>query len=173
MSFVTRYIANYQVRKLAAVARKKEFIKIAQAKSVGILFDATNAEDFEVVKKFIQQLKEYTKGIHAIGFFDSKHSPNYQYIKTDVDLFGRKELKKLFQPQSPYIKTFIETERDILIDANIGDKLPLRYIAAASKAKCKVGVHTEGNELFHDVLLNLGERKDLSYFLQQALKYLT
>lgn len=173
MSFITRYIANYQVKKIASAPREKQFIKLPEAKSVGIIFDATSGEDFEIIKKYIQQLKEITKGIHAIGFVDNKITPNYSYIKTDIDLFNKKELKRLYQPLSPYIKTFIETPRDILIDANVGNKLPLQYIVAASKAKCKVGQHTVGNELFHDVLLNVGPNNGLEFFLQQSLKYLT
>lgn len=153
--------------------RNKQFIKIPEAKSIGLVFDATDKDEFELIKKFIQQIKEYTKGIHAIGFVDNKITPNYSYIKTDIDLFNKKELKNLYQPQSPYIKTFIETERDILIDANISNKLPLQYIAAAANAKCKVGLHTKGNELFHDVLLNMGDNIGLEFFLQQSLKYLT
>lgn len=173
MNFITRYIASYQIKKIASAPREKQFIKLPDAKSVGIVFDATNADEFELIKKFIQQLKEYTKGIHAIGFVDNKITPNYSYIKTDIDLFNKKELKNLYQPLSPYIKTFMETERDILIDANVGNKLPLQYIAAASKAKCKVGQHTPGNERMHDVLLNVGPNRGLEFFLQQSLKYLT
>jgi hypothetical protein len=173
MNVITKYIASFQIKKIAALPRNKQFIKIPEAKSIGLVFDATDKKEFELIKAFIQQIKEYTKGIHAIGFVDSKITPNYSYIKTDIDLFNKKELKNLYQPQSPYIKTFIETERDILIDANIMNKLPLQYIAAASKSKCKVGLHTNGNELFHDVLLNTGENKDLEFFLQQSLKYLT
>jgi len=173
MNFLTKYIASYQIKKIASAPREKQFIKLPDAKSVGIVFDATNPEEFELIKKFIQQLKEHTKGIHAIGYIDNKITPNYSYIKTDIDLFNKKELKNLYQPVSPYIKNFIEAERDILIDANIGNKLPLQYIAAASKARCKVGQHTQGNELMHDVLLNVGPNKGLEFFLQQSLKYLT
>ena len=173
MNFITKYIAAYQIKKIASLPRNKEFIKFSEAKSVGLVFDASDKEEFEVIKKFIQQIKEFTKGIHAIGFVDDKITPSYSYIKTDIDLFNKKELKNLYQSQSPYIKTFMETERDILIDANISNKLPLRYIAAASKAKCKVGQHTSGNELMHDVLLNVGSNNGLEFFLQQAIKYLT
>lgn len=173
MSFLSRYFASYQIKKIAAQPRAKQFIKLSEAKSVGIIFDATDRNEFEIIKKFIQQLKEITKGIHAIGFVDNKITPAYSYIKTDIDLFNKKELKGAYQPLSPYIKTFIETERDLLIDANVGNKLPLQYIAAASKARCKVGQHTAGNELFHDVLLNVGENNSLEFFLQQSLKYLT
>lgn len=173
MSFLARYIAGYRIKKMTALPRGRQFIKLDEAKSVGILFDATSKDDFERMKKFIQQLKEVSKGIHAIGYIDQKITPNYSYIKTDIDLFNKKELKNFYQPQSPYIRTFIDTERDILIDANIGDKLPLQYIAAAAKARCKVGMHTRGNEKVHDVLLNLGANRGLEFFLQQSLKYLT
>lgn len=173
MSFLTEYIASRQVKKIAQRPRQKQFVKLQEAKNVGLVFDAGDQENFELIKKFIQQIKEYCKGIHTVGYIDAKVMPSLAYIKTDIDLFNRSELKKLYQPQSPYIKTFIEAERDILIDANIGDKLPLRYIAAASKAKCKVGVHTAGNEHLHDVLLNVGTNNGLEFFLQQTLKYLT
>lgn len=173
MNFVTRYIANWQIKKLCSAPRTKQFIKLSEAKKVGILFDATDKQTFETIGKFIQQLKGYTKGIHAIGFVDDKITPNYSYIKSDIDLFNKKELKNGFQPLSPYIKTFIEDDKDILIDTNIGGKLPLKYIAAASRAKCKVGIHNESNENLHDVLLATSVEQGLEFYLQQSLKYLT
>lgn len=173
MSFFGKYIAPYQIKKIAAAPRNKEFIKFPDAKSVGIVFDATNKDDFETIKRYIQQLKEITKGIHAIGFLDLKETPHLSYIKTDIDLFNKKEITGGYKPASPYIKTFMEAERDILIDANLGQKLPLRYVMAASKAKCKVGRHQEGQELYYDVMLNIGNEKGLEFFLQQTIKYLT
>ena len=173
MNPITRYLANWQIKKLCTSPRNKQFIKLGDAKKVGLVFDATDKETFETVRKFIQQLKEHTKGIHAIGFVDDKITPNYSYIKTDIDLFNKKELKNLYQPQSPYIKTFIEDDKDILIDANIMGKLPLKYISAASRAKCKVGMHTASNESLHDVLLATSVEQGLEFYLQQSLKYLT
>jgi hypothetical protein len=173
MNTLIKYIASYRIKKIAAAPRVKQFIKIPEAKSIGLVFDATDKEVFEIVKKFIQQVKEYTKGIHAIGYIDEKITPNYSYIKTDIDLFNKKELKNMYQPQSPYIQTFIEDPKDLLIDANIWGKLPLQYIAAASRAKCKVGMHTSSNEKMHDVLLATSPEQGLDFFLQQSLKYLT
>src|ERR1035437_1856725 len=151
MNPITNYIASYQIKKIAVLPRAKQFIKITESKSIGLVFDATDKQVFEIIKKFIQQLKEYTKNIHAIGYVDENNTPNYSYIKTDIDLFNKKELKNFFQPKSLYIKTFMEDEKDILIDANIFGKIPLRYIAAASRAKCKVGMHTSSNEMMHNV----------------------
>lgn len=172
MNFLIKYIAAYQIKKLCALPRNKEFVKLNDAKTIGILFDATNNDAFETVKKFIEKLKTYTKNVHAIGYVDEKLTPNYSYIKTDIDLFNKKELKSFYQPQSPYIKTFMEDEKDLLIDINISQKVPLQFIAASSKAKCKVGIHLPENEPLHDILIATTPQQGLDFYLQQVVKYL-
>ena len=172
MNFLTKYIAEYQIKKLRALPRNKQFIKLNDAKTIGILFDATDANTFETIKKFIEQLKKYTKGVHAIGYVNEKITPNYSYIKTDIDLFNKKELTNSFKPQSPYIKTFMEDEKDLLIDINFNQQLPLRFIAASSKAKCKVGMHLPENEPLHDILIATTPQQGLDFYLQQVVKYL-
>ncbi len=173
MNFLIKYFAANSIKKLCKEKRNKQFIKLSEAKTIGIIFEATDAEIFEVVKKFIQQLKGYTNNVHAIGYVDEKTTPNYSYIKTDIDLFNKKELQGLYKPQRPYIKTFMEEEKDLLIDINLDNKIPLQYIAAASKAKCKVGIHIPENELLHDVLIATTLQQGLDFYLQQVVKYLS
>lgn len=172
MNPLIKYIAEYQIKKLCALPRNKQFIKLGDAKTIGIVFEASDSNTFEIVKKFILQLKEYTKNVHAIGYVDEKLTPNYSYIKTDIDLFNKKELKGFYRPQSVYIKTFMEDEKDLLIDLNIHQKTPLRYVAAASKAKCKVAMHLPENEALHDLLIAVSPQQGLEFYLQQTLKYL-
>jgi hypothetical protein len=172
MKFLIKRIAEYQIKKLCALPRNKQFVKLNNAKTIGILFDATDNNTFEIVKRFIEKLKVDTKNVHAIGYVDEKLRPNYSYIKTDIDLFNKKELKNFYQPQSPYIKTFIEDEKDLLIDINFNQKLPLQFIAASSKAKCKVGMHFPENEPIHDILIATTSQQGLGFYLQQVVKYL-
>ena len=105
MNFITKHIAAYQIKKIAALPRIKQFIKIPEARSVGLIFDATDKEVFEIIKKFIQQVKEYTKSIHSIGFVDEKITPNYSYIKTDIDLFNKKELKNTYVQEHALLRS--------------------------------------------------------------------
>jgi hypothetical protein len=172
MNFLIKYIAAYQIKKLCTFPRNKQFVKLDDAKTIGILFDATSNDTFETVKKFIEKLKAYTKNVHAIGYVDEKLTPNYSYIKTDIDLFNKKELTSFYQPQSPYIKTVIEDEKDLLIDINLSRKIPLQFIAASSKAKCKVGMHLPENEPLHDILIATTPQQGLDFYLQQVIKYL-
>jgi hypothetical protein len=172
MNILIKYFAGYQLKKLCTAPRNKQFVKLSDAKTIGIIFEATNSETFETVKKFIIQLKEYTKNVRAIGYVDEKITPNYSYIKTDIDLFNKKELKSFYQPQSPYIKTFMDDEKDLLIDLNFNQKIPLQFIAASSKAKCKVGLHVPENERLHDILIATTTQQGLDFYLQQVIKYL-
>lgn len=172
MNFIAKYLAAYQIKKLCAAKRSKQFIKLSDAKTIGVIFDATDKDTFETVKRFIGQLKEYTKNVHAIGYVDEKLTPNYSYIKTDIDLFNKKELLHFYKPKSPYIKTFIEDEKDLLIDINFNQHIPLQYIAAASNAKCKVGLHAAENEPLYDLLIASTPQQGLDFYLQQVIKYL-
>ena|ERR1035437_4703391 len=172
MNPLIKYIAKHRIKKLCALPRNKQFIKLGDAKTIGIVFEVTDSNTFEIVKKFILQLKEYTKNVHAIGYVDEKLTPNYSYIKTDIDLFNKKELKGFYRPQSAYIKTFMEDEKDLLIDLNIHQKTPLRYVAAASKAKCKVAMHLPENEVLHDILIAVSPQQGLEFYLQQIIRYL-
>ena len=172
MNPIIKYFAEQQIKKLSKAPRNKQFVKLGDAKTIGIVFEATDSNIFELVKKFIQQLKEYTKNIHAIGYIDEKLTPNYSYIKTDIDLFNKKELQGFYRPQSTYIKTFMEDEKDLLIDINIHQKIPLRFIAASSKAKCKVAMHLPENEAMHDLLIAVTPQQGLEFYLQQIIKYL-
>jgi len=158
---------------MCAALRNKQFVKLGDAKTIGIVFNATDNSTFETIKKFIIQLKEYTTNVHAIGYIDEKFTPNYSYIKTDIDLFNKKELQQFYKPQSPYIKTFMDDEKDLLIDINFHQKIPLQFIAAGSKAKCKVGLHLPENEKIHDVLIATSTQQGLDFYLQQVVKYLS
>ena len=172
MNPIIKYFAEQQIKKLSKAPRNKQFIKLADAKNIGIVFEATDSNTFESAKKFIQKLKEYSKNIHAIGYVDEKLTPNYSYIKTDIDLFNKKELQSFYRPQSAYVKTFMEDEKDLLIDLNITQKTPLRYIAAASKAKCKVAMHLPDNEAMHDLLIAVTPQQGLEFYMQQTIRYL-
>jgi hypothetical protein len=153
--------------------RQKEFMNIEDVRTVGIVFDATNADDFEIVKNYVNKLKQMGKRVHGIGFYDAKVIPqNIYYTKSDFDLFNAKEVKGMGEPESPYIKTFITEIRDILIDVNLSNKFPLRYISAMSYAKCKIGIDIPKNKNIHDMLITVDPSAGLDKYLSQVDFYL-
>ncbi len=171
---VKNKIANFRLNKqLSEQVRQKEFINFEDARSIGIVFEATKLDDFDLIKKYVLKLKEQGKKVHAVGYFDQKITPqNISYPKTEFDFFNNRELKSLSQPASPYIQTFISEIRDVLIDFNLFNKFPLRYIAANSYAKCKIGIDIPENKNLHDMLIALKPEDGIAEYIRQTDIYL-
>jgi hypothetical protein len=167
-------LGNIQLNRILSVQlRQKAFFNYEDIRNIGVVFEATVPGEFELVKKYILSLREQGKKVHAIGFFDQKFTPeNISYPKTEFDLFNAKELKGLSQPASPYIQTFITEIRDVLIDLNIRNKFPLRYIAGTSQARCKIGIDIPDNKNLHDVFISISPNQGIQKYLEQVNKYL-
>jgi hypothetical protein len=142
-------------------------------KTVGIIFDATNAEDYEIVKRYVVYLREHLKKVKVIGFFSTKEIPALTYSKLEYDFFSAKELNWLGKPSSAVIQNFINEEYDLLIDLNIRDHFPLKYISALSKATFKVGKFDENEAGIYDMMIDADNTKTVKYFLRQIDTYIT
>lgn len=152
------------------IPNKFSFDKV---KTVGILFDATNVEDYDIVKRYVVYLREHLKKVKVIGFFSTKEIPALTYSKLEYDFFSVKELNWLGKPSSVIIQNFIDEEYDLLIDLNIHDHFPLKYISALSKAAFKVGKYDENDTEIYDMMIDADNTKTVKYFLRQIDTYLT
>jgi hypothetical protein len=153
--------------------RKPNKFTFSGIKTVGILFDATNVEDYEIVKRYVVYLREHLKKVKVIGFFSTKQIPTLTYSKLEYDFFSTKELNWLGKPSSPIIQNFINEEYDLLIDLNIHNHFPLKYISALSKASFKVGKFEEDNVEAFDMMIDADNTKTVKYFLRQIDTYIT
>lgn len=162
-----------QELKSASIVRKPSQFSFDKIKTVGIIFDATNAEDFDIVKRYVVYLREHQKKVKVMGFFSKKEISALTYSKLEYDFFTIKELNWMGTPDSVVIRNFILEEYDLLIDLNIHDHFPLKYIAALSKAAFKVGKFNENDIEIHDMMIDADNTKTVKYFLRQIDTYIT
>ena len=94
------------------------------------------------------------------------------FSKLEYDFFDKKQLNWYMKPSDPFINNFIEEEHDILIDFNINDHFPLRYIASISKAKFKVGRLSSKTGYIYDLTIDTGTSADLKNFMREVDTYL-
>jgi hypothetical protein len=158
-------------KELQSTDRTITFKGFQEAASVGILFNATNPEDFELVKRYVKYLRDSKKKVKAIGFFDLKALPEFTYSRIEYDFFSNKELNWYLIPKDDSIINFIQQEFDILIDLNLQDNFPLHYLSALSKAKFKIGKFTDVLNLF-DLMIEVSPDKGVKYFLRNLDHYL-
>lgn len=168
--------ANNHLKKELAADPRKPFqhkFNFNSIKTVGMLFDASNPEDYELVKRYVVYLREHAKKVKVLGYFSEKQIPAYTYSKLEYDFFSSKEINWFGKPTTHIIDNFLEEEYDLLIDLNIHDHFPLKYISARSKAKFKVGKFKEGDESIYDMMIDADNTQTLKYFLRQIDTYIT
>jgi len=167
-------IGDYILKgRAGTVQRDRKVANLAEAKSFGIIFDSSNKDDFELVKKYVNYLKEMKKKVKVVGYFSSKDIPEMAYSKLEYDFFSEKDLNSFRIPSNTFVNNFIEEEFDVLVNLNIYGHFPLKYIGAMSRSKYKVGRFDEGNKEVYDMLIECPSDKSFKYFLRQVDTYLT
>lgn len=167
-----RKIGEYFLYKeLSSSFRNRAFTNFTSSKNIGILFDATDLEEFELVKRYVGYLKAEGKKVKVIGYFNTSLLPEVNYSRREYDFYTKGDLNWYLKPLNDFAQTFIEEEYDILIDMNIRNVFSLHYIAALSKAKFKIGRYTEDTDLY-DFMIEMDDSKGLKYYLRNIDHYL-
>jgi hypothetical protein len=169
------FATNLLVKELKDKAPKKPYNRFSfyETRTVGILFDASNPEDYELVKRYVVYLREHAKKVKVLGYFSTKQIPALTYSKLEYDFFSSKETNWYGKPTTHIIDNFIEQDFDLLMDLNIHDHFPLKYISAVSKAKFKVGKYKEEDEAIYDMMIDADNTQTLKYFLRQVDTYIS
>ncbi len=179
MSLITKIkqlVGNYKLKQeLQGFNRKKVPHKFSfdTCKTIGILFDATSSEDYEIVKRYVLYLREFRKKVKVIGFYNMKQMPPMTYSKLEYDFISQKELDWMGKPSGIVMQNFFDEEYDLLIDLNVHDHFPLKYICALSNAKFKVGKYNEADTEMYDMMIDADNTKTVKYFLRQIDIYVT
>jgi hypothetical protein len=168
-------VGNYLLGKEVTKARQaRTILSMKEAKTIGLVFSSNNAEDVDIAKKYENYLKEMGKTVKTIGLINvtAKELPVNTAWWTGPQYITRKELSWFYKPSEEFIRNFVNEPFDMLIDMNIGGELPLRFVSASSKAKCKVGRYDEKYLSIYDVMIETDKTKTLKYFLRNVDTYM-
>lgn len=177
MSFKKRVrlaMADYVFRKkIKSLERQHQSVSLASAKTIGIVYDATDEKDYEVVTQYLRFLRSQQKEVKTLGYVDSKHLPQNQFAKLGVDFFTNRHLNWCLIPTHPLVKNFINEKFDILINLSVNNCFPLQYISAVSQAKFRVGRYISHHVLYYDLMINIEQEQSLKEFIKQVDHYLS
>lgn len=125
------------------------------------------------MESILSRLNDFNVKVKVVCYTDLKIIPHYFIPKISQDIITAKDVNWKFQPQKPFVKEFINTEYDILIDLSLSEHLPLLYCAALSKAGLKVGRFEENHQLFYDLMIHAGQDETIDSFAVQVIHYLS
>ena len=163
------YLGQRSIRTyLKSRKREVKACNIKEAKSIGILFNATHQISFEIVKAFVKDLSAKNKSIDILGYVDSKQLIDHYLYRKGFDFFTQSQLNWYYKPNAPNVEKFIEEPYDLLIDLSLEDPFPIQYIVSCSQAKFKVGRYYEGQESL-DFMIDMEKEKEAMDKIQEEL----
>lgn len=130
-------------------------------RSVGIIFDAMEARDRDVVLDYARTLKEGGIAVDILGYFNTKiEGPSFK-----VPYFDIRGLNFAGIPTGEHVHTFIQKPFDVLINLDQSDHKAINYVCAASQAIFKCGP-AHGNPAHYDLMVAM-QGGDLKAYLDQ------
>ncbi len=166
-------IRNYFYKKelaerLRTLNVTRAITNLNDAKSIGLIYDSTDPANDSVIAKFASDLRKQSKSVDILGFINDKKL-NY---KAGIAAFNKKNLTWALVPEGGEVETFSEKKYDLLLACFVGENLPLEFIARVSNAKWRVGFYDASKTDCYDMMINMGEHKELPYLLEQSVYFL-
>jgi hypothetical protein len=160
-------------QQLHEMNRKQKQMNLNSASSVALLYYLPDETTYKIVETILFKLYELKLKVRVVCYTDLKITPHYFIPKITQDIITAKDLNWKFQPQKPFVKEFINTEYDLLIDLSLNNHLPLLYCAALSKAGLKVGRFQEDHQLYYDLMIHAAPDETIDSFASQVIHYLS
>lgn len=150
--------------------RKKEFHNLETAKTIGILFDTLNLDNYAYIKDIVRNLKDKGKNIEAIGWVDEQRSPDFPDAG-NISIYNNSQVHWNGKAKEDYITEFTNKEFDILFILTYSNSPSIEYIKHVSLAKCKIGQQTKNCEGL-DFIINLKENQNVQKLFLESGKML-
>lgn len=144
----------------------------ADATSIGIIYDATEKSNYDVVKNYVRRVRNDQKEVKSLGFIDSKKLPGDQFIKLGMDFFTLAHLNWYYKPISKVTSNFMKEPFDILICLITEENLPIEYIAARSAASFRIGKFSTQNKRFLDFMIHQKTGEGVAQLIEQIDFYI-
>ena len=157
--FHSYFLKNQLMKRMPSNVRKA--ISNESAETIGILFNATDLDNRNIVEQYAKKLKGQGKKVKLLGFFDNKmESEHYTFPH-----FNRKKIDWALRPTGPDVQSFIKEPFDILINVDTETQTHSEYIAALSQACLRVGPYTQ-NTFCYDLMIDTKKANDLRFFIR-------
>lgn len=172
------FLRNIQLRlhyyrlnsKMKRSAVERYSMSFDKAKSIGILYDATQPDNEAIVKKYRKNLQQSGKKVEMLAYV---HEPQDATDEShQVHYLHRKQLTWSLEPKGSIVEQFINTPFDILLGLHIESSQPLEYIAALSKAHLRVGQYRDSREYCYDLIIDTPQNDNLQNFIGQVDYYI-
>jgi hypothetical protein len=161
------------IKKMTMNKRKPHYSSFSLVKRIGIVWDASNYDEFSFLSKFYQKMHERNVEVKILGYFPGKNLPDQYTALRYLTCIRKQEINFFYQPVSSETNAFISNNFDIIIDINFKKLFPLIYISYLSKAAFKIGLFEPRTiDSPFDLMMEIKEPVNVENYLEQIVHYL-
>lgn len=177
--FIIKKLQQRQLRQLMDKQRDKRIDNWEQIKTIGLIFTVGDAEQWNLLHRFITAQENRGKEVYIIGFQADKYEINYIFSHTRTTICHEKiDFNRLGLPKEGILDGFTDRHYDLLIDTTVQPNFFGKYVTANTDANLRVGyTNTEAEEDeremdMYDMLIQGSEELDFRDYIEQIVKYL-
>ncbi len=161
-------------RLLKKKRRSKKFHNFSSAKSIGVIFNASTSDSYQCSKDFIEQLKLGNVKVEGLGYTKKRKVNGLASTAAQdgLKVFSIRDRNWYQKPTNNAVSEFTQNQYDMLIDLSLEQEFSVKYIMGTTDAEFKVGHELESNELIYDFVLDMKERNELPFYIDQIKHYL-
>jgi hypothetical protein len=159
-------------RESGELVRERKDPDFHRARRIGILYDASEREEFFKVREFFKDLRECGKYPVSLGYIDFTEVTFHPLARPEADYFFKSQLNWYQKPSGPVVENFIREPFDMLINLTLRDIYPIDYIAALSKAGLKIGREESAISYCYAIRFSLTPDADEKSFAYMIIHYL-
>ncbi len=171
MRIFNEWKANQREQSLLAKIRNRNItrypVSFEQARTVGLLFDATDPQDRNTVRQYAEELKNKGKEVTLFAFLQENESNSNFPFKH----FTKKDLNWFQYPNDEAINDFINQPFDFLINLYLEQQPALEYVSGLSKAQLRVGPYSEKLHCY-DLMIDTARQPNLDFFVKHVSYFL-
>ena len=170
---IKNYIGRFLLgREISEKKLTRNFVSFSNVHHIGIVYNAEKKEDEILVNNYANQLRQEGKKVFLMGYVNMKQLPHSKKFLLQSEFFWKEKLNGFNLPIKGKIGRFLDLDFDLLINLYFEPSLPMQAIAAYSKAKYRIGANIIGGLDYIDGMIDIGEKKDLTFLIEQIDFYL-
>ncbi len=161
------------LKKNSRVKRKVFYSDINKIKTIGIVWDSSNVDQFPHLSKFYHTMQDRNIDLRVLGYFPGEVMPDQYTAIRYLTCIRKNEVNLFYIPVTEEANRFINYKFDILIDINFSRIFPLQYISSLSIAGFKVGLYApEDKNSPFELMMDIRKPVSIENYLSNIIYYL-
>lgn len=149
--------------------KNKSFNEVS---NILFFFDCSSEEKYREFERIYKYCQNLDKSIRAVGYTGLKKQAHYCTPRINFEYLLIADYNYLGIPKSSWVEELLATDFDLLIDLSHCMHRSFQWLAALSKASCKLGAEDVKCVSLYDISIDTENDRTQRYLMQQAIVYL-